>query len=81
MAYSIIPQIPCELNRCILYPVCKSKEDISCDDLLKYVSELRKIWGEDNSPLLFRSWSHIRQFLPLINKVKQEYNPTYSIRN
>ncbi len=32
--------IPCKSNKCILYPVCKNKEEIYCGPLLKYIQSL-----------------------------------------
>ncbi len=32
--------MPCKINKCILFPVCKNKEAIYCDPLLEYIKSL-----------------------------------------
>ena len=44
--------IPCKREKCLKYPVCKSKTEIACSDLRKYFMSLsdhnNKRWAELN---------------------------------
>lgn len=51
------PAVPCTDNRCLKYPVCKSKENIICQDLLSrfHVIELDGSWD---------AWGIMREYFP-----------------
>ena len=57
--------IPCIKNKCLLYPVCKSKVDISCDELESYF--VIKVKDDLNYDLTF---DQILEYLPALYVIK-----------
>lgn len=34
-------EIPCIKNKCLLYPACKNKEEVECEEVRQYYWDLR----------------------------------------
>lgn len=63
-------QIPCIKNKCILYPVCKSKQVINCVDLESYfISSLQTI-GYDYNVV----WNKITKSIPQLYTIRGKGN-------
>jgi len=60
--------IPCIKDKCILLPVCKSKDDIICDNLFDYSNEMRQY---DHDKL----WTHVKIVLPNIQLIQHPKLP------
>ena len=56
--------IPCVKNKCILYPVCKHKKEIYCDDMYSWYALSS---GEEIS----NRWQHIHRTFPNIEALGQ----------
>ncbi len=71
--------IPCKENKCLIFPLCKSKTVIVCSDLHLYYLELReeyykrlaKVRGDDDIPNIE---SHkIADYLPKVIAIKEDH--------
>jgi hypothetical protein len=57
------PIIPCIKDKCILFPVCRNKEYVTCDTLNDYFIVLYKKSNYLNT------WAYINKFLPNLKSI------------
>jgi len=58
--------IPCKSNKCLLYPVCKNKEEVVCEELRLYY------WNIKRGTLHIESvevWKIINKDLPQLQMI------------
>ena len=66
--------IPCKQLKCLMLPVCKSKEDIICEELTDHLMHV--VWDIEDIPKYQKeynkAWTKIRRILPLVKSVTHE---------
>lgn len=63
-------QIPCKENKCILYPVCRYKEEIECNDLYRWLR-----FDKSDAHTFYKNkyrWLRMQDCLPYIDSVSHE---------
>ena len=63
--------IPCKEIKCILLPICNSREDIECKDLANYLdrSKSTRLNWHEKKQALNTAWLEVMQTLPNVFKV------------
>lgn len=60
-------QLPCIVDKCITFPVCRNKEKIICNKMNTYLNLL-----EENIPRTFQIWNHLRDTFPNLDTVVKD---------
>jgi hypothetical protein len=72
--------IPCIKDKCLLLPICKSKETIDCNDLLIWFYEIRRInRPNDMKYILKQYYPHLKRLF-YINDINEETISTIEIQ-
>lgn len=53
-------QLPCKINKCILYPTCRNKKVIDCEELRQMYYELKYRKGLN----ILETWEILNETLP-----------------
>lgn len=58
--------VPCITNKCILFPVCKAKEVIICDELRDWFEKISdKAYCHNSKPV----WKEVNIYLPCLVRI------------
>jgi len=78
--------IPCKAEKCISYPICLGKREITCQKLLNYFSEMHdRLFDDSDDDTTEKTWDHVcnemhKQFKNLkIVRGTNQYLPGYHI--
>lgn len=67
--------IPCIRNKCLLYPACRNREEVECEEIRVYFWQLKHetLHIEHNE-----IWEMINKYLPKLQMIGEptEYEPT-----
>jgi hypothetical protein len=58
--------VPCKANKCLLYPVCKNKQEVECEELREYYWNLKR--GTLHIEAL-EIWAIINKVLPRLQMI------------
>lgn len=62
--------IPCIENKCIVYPMCRNREHISCPHIMDYYIKMRDTYGRDET------WQYIKMCLKAMRTFSSGENGT-----
>jgi len=64
-------QSPCITNKCLKYPICKFKHELTCDELYEFIfSSFNNIESENSFPIWWTA--NIETIFPNIVNVSKE---------
>ena len=75
-----LPQIPCVESRCLLFPVCRNKYSIRCEDLFFYMKSINEVLDDTKDSI----WLEINKIFKNLYEVKFEsksYGPSKTIKS